>query len=57
MFGASSSQRIRKINPYYSRNWFAVNDVNAVADEIIVAPETHLLSAADLNTAEGGNMG
>tara|TARA_B110000285_G_C14739904_1_gene430264 strand:+ start:91 stop:264 length:174 start_codon:yes stop_codon:yes gene_type:complete len=57
MFGASSTQRIRKINPYYSRNWGAVNDVNTVADEIIVAPERHLLSAAELNAAEGGNMG
>ena len=57
MFGASSSQRIRKINPYYSRNWFAVNDVNDVADEIIVAPERHLLTADELNSAEGGNMG
>ena len=57
MFGASSTQRIRKINPYYSRNWGAVNDVNTVADEIIVAPERHLLSADELIAAEGGNMG
>lgn len=57
MFGASSTQRIRKINPYYSRNWGAVNDVNTVADEIIEAPERHLLTAAELNDAEGGNIG
>ena len=57
MFGASSTQRIRKISPYYYNNWGAVNEVNTVADEIIVAPERHLLTADELNTAEGGNMG
>ena len=57
MLGASSNQRLRKINPYYSRNWAAVNELNAVADEIIEAPERHLLSSEGLNAAEGGNMG
>ena len=57
MLGASSTQRIRKLNPYYTRNWGAVNVENDVADEILVAPERHLLSASELNEAEGGNIG
>ena len=58
MFGASSTQRVRKINPYYSRNWgVADSETNIVADEIIVAPERHLLSQDELIAAEGGAMG
>ena len=57
MFGASSTQRIRKINPYYQRNWSSQDDLNNVGDEIIGAPERHLLTQEELLAAEGGSMG
>ena len=48
---------MRFINPHYTRFWSATNETNDVADQIIVAPESHLLSAEQLNQAEGGNLG
>ena len=45
MLGPSSNQRLRKFNPHYARYWSSTNEVNEIADEIIVAPEKYLLSA------------
>ena len=52
-----TNNRLRIMNPFYAMNWQEVNDTNNAADEIIQAPEKHLLTQAQLYEAEGGHGG
>ena len=53
----ATNNRVRVWNPWFYHAWQASTDENIAADEIIEAPEKHLLSQNDLMIAEGGNMG
>ena len=57
MFSNASNHRVRVWNPHFYRNWQAATEENVAADEIIEAPEKHLLNQSDLLDAEGGNIG
>ena len=46
--------RIKPINQYYANGFTASNATNDAADEIIAQPDRHLLSQADLFSAQGG---
>ena len=49
--------RLRVLHPAYYSGFQASNDTNAAADEIIEAPDRHLLSQQGLFAAEGGYQG
>ena len=53
----ATNNRVRVWNPFFYHAWQASTDENLAADEIIEAPEKHLLNQSDLLNAEGGNMG
>ena len=53
----STNFRLRIWNPTFVQNWQTPSEENNAADEILVAPERHLLTQAQLYNAEGGNAG
>ena len=56
-FANGSNYRLRRIDPFYTFRWQETSDFSKAGDEIIEAPEKHLLSQADLYNAEGGHSG
>ena len=56
-YANGSNYRLRRIDPFYTFKWQETNEFSVAGDEIINAPETHLLSQADLYEAEGGVAG
>ena len=51
---AALYKKVRPIEINHFSGWQADSETNSDANEIIEAPEKHLLSAADLYKAEGG---
>ena len=56
-FSNGSNYRLRRLDPFYSFRWQESTDFANAGDQIIQAPESHLLSQADLYRAEGGHAG
>ena len=52
-----NAHRTRYLLPSYYSEWQSTSDANLAADEIIVAPERHLLTAHQVFQAEGGYNG
>ena len=52
-----SNYRLRRIDPFYTFKWQDTTDFSIAGDEIIEAPENHLLTQDELFEAEGGHIG
>ena len=53
----ASNYRGRPLQPAYAHRWQASDESSKAADEIIEAPEKHLLTQAQLFEASGGHVG
>ena len=57
VFENGTNNRLRIINNAFYKDWQSTSDESIAADEIIEAPESHLLTQQDLYAAEGGHAG